>query len=130
MEERVARAQRVGCAVLLVDHAIATRAPMGHLLRGSGYRVYEASDADEALDLLNSRLEIHVLLTDARVPGSMDGLALAYWVRRTRPAMGVMVVADPDAVPSLVSEGVLCLIRPLRSSHLLALLPPPAPETP
>ena len=130
MELRVAQAQRAERAVLLIDGSIATRAPLGELLRAHGYQVFEAANADEALDLLNSRLEIEILVTDARVPGSMDGLALADWVRKTRPKMRVMVVADPDAVPSLASDGVACFIRPLPPSDLLALLPPPTVDMP
>ena len=130
MELRVAQAQRAECAVLLIDDAIATRAPLGELLRTHGYQVFEAASADEALDLLNSGLEIEVLVTDARVPGSMGGLALADWVRKTRPEMRVLVVADPGAAQDPVTEGVACFTRPLPCTELLAVLPPPALETP
>jgi len=126
MELRVAQAQRADCAVLLIDDSITTRAPLGELLRAHGYQVFEAANADEALDLLNSGLVIEVLVTDARVPGSMGGVALAEWVRKTRPEMRVLVVADPGAAPDLTSEGVACFTRPLPSDDLLALLPPPA----
>jgi len=130
MEVPVARAKRAECAVLLIDDSITTRAPLGELLRSHGYQVFEAANADDALNLLNSRFEIEVLVTDARVPGSMGGVALAHWVRKTRPAMRVLVVADPDAALDLPSEGVACLTRPLPSVDLLAILPPAMAEAP
>ena len=130
MELRIAQAQRAERAVLLIDDSITTRAPLGEFLRAHGYQVFEAANADEALDLLNSGLEIQVVVTDARVPGAMGGLALAEWVRKTRPEMRVLVLADPGAAPDLTSEGVACFTRPLPSTDLLAVLPPPTAETP
>jgi DNA-binding NtrC family response regulator len=130
MEAQVAQAVRSECAILLIDDSIATRAPLSELLRTRGYQVFEAADADEALDLLNSRLDLDVLVTDTRVAGSMDGLALAYWVRRTRPAMHVLVICDRDAAPPLAGEQMICFTRPLLSSTLLAVLPPVATRTP
>ena len=130
MEVPVARAKRAECAVLLIDDSITTRAPLGELLRSHGYQVLEAANADDALDLLNSRLQIQVLVTDARVPGSMGGVALAQWVRKTRPEMRVLVVADPDAALEWSGEGVACLTRPLPSTDLLAALPAAAAEAP
>ena len=130
MDVSAARTHRSECSILLIDHSIATRAPLGELLRTHGYRVFEASNADEAIDLLNSRLEIEVLVTDARVPGSMGGIALAEWVRKTRPRMGVLVVADPDLILQSIDEGVACFTRPLPANDLLAVLPPPKANSP
>lgn len=88
-------------AILLVDGRIETRATLAEALRAARCQVVEAATTDEALALLNSRLEIDSVVIQARVGGSMDGLALDDWVRKTRPLLRVVVVSgslDADAV--------------------------------
>ena len=46
-----------------------------------GLVVLSASDADEAIALLDTHPEIELLLTDITMPGSMDGVRLAHHVR-------------------------------------------------
>ncbi len=46
-------------------------------LEEAGYIVLEAGSADEALVMLEEGDDVHVLFTDIRMPGSMDGLRLA-----------------------------------------------------
>lgn len=111
MEVVTQRARDRARAILLVDGQIATRAPLAELLRSSSYQVFEAATSDEALALLNSRLEIDALVAHDEVSGSMDGIALADWVRRTRPALRVLVVSDMAD-----------------SRALLAMLPPAMPS--
>jgi CheY-like chemotaxis protein len=116
-------------AILIVDDAVATRAPLGALLRTRGYQVFEAANADEALALLNSRLEIQVVVTDVQMPGSsMDGVALARWLRKTRPGLRVLVLSGLDVRAQLAKDGVACFSKPLPSAALLAALPPPTVE--
>ena len=51
----------------------------------AGFEVLEAGDADEAIDILESRRDITVVSTDVQLPGSMDGLKLARAVRGRWP---------------------------------------------
>src|SRR3954466_3476297 len=55
------------------------------LLTEAGFEVLQASDADEALTLLEARPDIEVLFTDVNMPGSLDGLKLASWASESRP---------------------------------------------
>ncbi|GAB5426641.1 MAG: hypothetical protein Devi2KO_01000 [Devosia indica] len=68
------------------------------LLEG-GFKVFEAHDADEAIQLLRTRDDIHAVFTDIEMPGSMNGLELAAIVRKTWPKMVVLVTSgriNPD----------------------------------
>jgi CheY-like chemotaxis protein len=51
----------------------------------------EASDADEAIDILTSRFDIAVVFTDIQMPGSMDGLRLAAAVRDRWPPIKIIM---------------------------------------
>ena len=102
------RARDCARAILLVDGQIGTRAAVAEALRASDCQAFEAATADEALALLNSRLEIDAVIVHAQVSGSMDGPALADWVRKTRPSLRVIVVSDraaPDAILAILTPG-------------------------
>jgi CheY-like chemotaxis protein len=56
-------------------------------------------------------LGITVVFTDVQMPGSMDGWALARWVRRERP--GVKVIITSGVVRASEAAGDLCEDGPL-----------------
>ncbi len=62
-------------------------------LRDSGYAVIEACDADEGLAVLQSSVRIDMIVSDVRMPGSMDGIDLLREVRRTFPTMPVIITS-------------------------------------
>jgi CheY-like chemotaxis protein len=64
------------------------------MVEAAGYEALEASDADEALRILESRNDIRLILTDIDMPfGSLDGLKLAAAVRRRWPPVAIIVVS-------------------------------------
>ena len=76
-----------------VEDEALIRTVMAEGLRDEGFTVIEAADAAEALAVLASGLPVDILFTDVRMPGTMDGLALARVVTRTRPDIGVIVTS-------------------------------------
>ena len=64
-------------AILLVEDEPLVRLVLTDLLADAGYRVTEAGNADEAMTLLESRPDMRVIITDVRMPGTLDGFALA-----------------------------------------------------
>ena len=60
----------------------------------------QAASGDEALTVLESSVELDLVLTDIRMPGSLDGLALAERLREHWPDLPiVMVSGDLPPVP-------------------------------
>jgi len=84
--------------VLLVEDEPMIRAIGIDALEEAGYEVMEARDADEAVRILEQAGEVHVLFTDIRMPGSMDGLALAKLVHERWPAMKILITSG-DTFP-------------------------------
>ena len=62
-------------------------------MEDAGFAVLEASNADEALAILESRSDIRAVFTDIRMPGSMDGWELAGAIRRRWPPMHLIVAS-------------------------------------
>ena len=59
----------------------------------AGYEVVSAYDADEAIEILEHRRDIHLVFTDVDMPGSMDGLKLAATVRHRRPPVHIIITS-------------------------------------
>jgi len=82
--------------VLVVEDEAIIRMNIIHVAEDSGYDVLEAADADEAIQILQSRNDIRVVFTDVGMPGSMDGLRLARFIRDRWPPIQVVVSSGRD----------------------------------
>jgi CheY-like chemotaxis protein len=91
--------------VLVVEDEFFVRAAVADELRDAGYRVLEAMDSAEALELLAAHREVALLFTDIAMPGPMDGNALIRAARIEYPH--IVVVAASAYSPYSPVEGVL-----------------------
>lgn len=82
-----------GIAVLIVEDEALIRMDMATLLDDEGFEVYEAANADEAIEILHLHSGIRVMFTDIDMPGSMDGLRLAAAVRDRLPPVQIIVTS-------------------------------------
>lgn len=88
-----------GRAILLVEDDWNIRTLEAEILREVGCQVIEVGSADEALSCLE-RSSVALLVTDIRLPGSLDGIALACRVRQVLPQLKILMVgADADFLP-------------------------------
>lgn len=78
--------------VLLVDDNVKLRGLIAQTLESHGCRVSTAADANEAVRMLEGGLDVRLLLSDVRMPGPMDGVALAEWVSQRCPRVAVLLV--------------------------------------
>jgi len=62
-------------------------------LQDEGFLVLEARNSAEALNVLSRHSETSILMTDVRMPGFMDGLALVTQVRFDHPEICSIVVS-------------------------------------
>jgi two-component system, response regulator PdtaR len=109
--------------VLLVEDEFLVRQTLVDILREAEFWVVEAQDADEAFELLRSRVDVDGVLTDVNMPGSMDGFEFARLVRQGWPKLGILVVsghADPG--PSDLPSHAAFLRKPFRPAALIKAL--------
>jgi len=88
--------------VLVVEDEPIIRMNAVAMIEEAGYDVIEASNADDAILLLETRPEIRVVFSDIEMPGSMNGLNLIHAVRRRWPRV-VLILASGRISP-LVGE--------------------------
>jgi two-component sensor histidine kinase/ActR/RegA family two-component response regulator len=79
--------------VLVVEDEMMLRMRAVDIVEDAGFIPIEAVNADEALAILESRSDIDLLFTDIQMPGSMDGLKLAYAVHERWPSIKIILVS-------------------------------------
>jgi len=85
---------RVRPTVLVVEDEVLIRLLIASELRDLGIQVLEASNAEEALKILESALPVHVLFTDIRMPGRMDGIGLSRVARARYPHLKLILTSS------------------------------------
>jgi two-component system, response regulator PdtaR len=91
--------------VLVVEDEFLIRMEALDMIRGAGFDVLEAANADEAIAILEVRPDITLVFTDIQMPGSMDGLKLAAAIRGRWPPIKIIATSgrvklSDDDLPS------------------------------
>jgi len=81
-----------GETVLVVDDEPTVRMLVGDTLAELGYQTIEAADAASALTVLESDVEIDLLITDVGLPGGMNGKQMADAARARRGELKVLFI--------------------------------------
>jgi DNA-binding response OmpR family regulator len=82
---------RSGLVVLVVEDNDRIRNAEAEALSSCGYNVLTATDTNAALQLLTD-LQVDLLVTDIRLPGRLDGIALARSAKQRWPDIKVLLV--------------------------------------
>jgi CheY-like chemotaxis protein len=81
-------------SLLLVEPDVISRMVLADYLRGCGYIVHESVTAIEALEALGSELPIDIVLAEIHEIGTMNGFELAHAIRKTHPAIEVILTSS------------------------------------
>jgi CheY-like chemotaxis protein len=82
--------------VLVVEDEPLIRMNAVTTIENAGIGVLQAASADEAIAILEACPDVRVVFTDVQMPGSMDGLKLAHFVRDRWPP--IMIIATSGLV--------------------------------
>ncbi|EPE96439.1 response regulator [Rhizobium grahamii] len=84
---------QLSTTVLVVEDEPLLRLAIVADLEEEGFTVFEASGAAEAIGILEKHSDIRLLFTDIDMPGTMDGLLLAAFVRDRWPPIKIIVTS-------------------------------------
>jgi CheY-like chemotaxis protein len=116
--------------VLVVENEAIIRMETAAELADMGLRVLVACNADEAIALLDAHQDIQVLLTDLTMPGSMDGVRLAHYVRDRWPPITIMATSGrPTRGNDDLPSGARFFPKPYSPSTLRQAMAPLLKET-
>ncbi len=113
-------------SILVVDDRATDRMMVRTVLNNSDYRILEAKEGEEALQLINEQ-DINVVLLDIAMPG-MNGFEVCQRIRqieKMRLLPVIMLVPEEDAasmITGIHSGATDYLIKPFRPSELMARL--------
>jgi CheY-like chemotaxis protein len=80
--------------ILAVEDEEPVRRVVTEMLSWLGYDVIAAANGKEALRVLNAEGPVDLLVTDIRMPGGLDGFALAREAKRRQPDLKVLYATD------------------------------------
>jgi two-component system, response regulator PdtaR len=106
-------------AILVVEDEPLLRMVALDMVEEAGFAAYEAGNADEALDLLETRDNIGLLFTDINMPGSMDGLALGHLVRERWPWIRLAITSAQPRSAREMPAGAVFLAKPYRLQQIV-----------
>lgn len=105
--------------ILIVEDEAMIRMGATALVQDLGCDFFEASDADEAIAILERNPQITIVFTDVQMAGSMDGLELAAYARRRWPPLKFIIVSgDHIATAIEMPEGAHFIPKPYNATTI------------
>jgi two-component system cell cycle response regulator CpdR len=115
----------VTATVLLVEDETFVLMHVAAMLEDDGYEVLMATRGIEAMEALNrDGHRLNAVITDIRLPGTIDGWQIARTAREQRPDLPVLYMSG-DGARDWLSHGVpesLMLTKPFTTSQLTGAL--------
>jgi len=90
--------------ILVVEDEVLIRHDISEHLRSQGFNVVEANSATEAIKVLQDSIEISVVFTDVRMPGTANGIDLARYVKKHYPEIPVLITSGHIASGELPQD--------------------------
>lgn len=108
-------------AVLVVEDEALIRFHIVDELTEHGFQVFEASNADQAIAILEAEPSITLMFTDVDMPGSMDGLRLSAAVRDRWPPVKIVVTSGKRIVEITdLPDGGVFFAKPYAHEEVIA----------
>ena len=109
--------------ILVVEDEPLIRLGLVSVIEEAGFVVLEAPNADAAIRLLEADSTIRMVVTDVDMPGSMDGIKLARYVRNKWPPIKLVVISGKVGVkPGELPEGARFMGKPYQETALVRML--------
>lgn len=105
--------------ILVVEDELLIRLALSEGLRDAGYQVIEACNGDEAIEVLGS-VQPDLVISDVRMPGPLDGIALLAFVRRRSSTLPVIIVSGHLRPSAALADGATqFLAKPYEMDEML-----------
>ena len=97
--------------VLVVEDEPLLRMAAVDLVEQAGFEVVEATDATNAVSILETRPDIRIVFTDIDMPRGMDGMKLAALVRDRWPPIEIIIVSGHLEKADVELPAPQCVLR-------------------
>jgi len=116
---------RPAASILVIEDEPSVSAFVKAALERRGYTVVEASSGSDGLAKLQSA-NFSGVITDIRMPGSINGADVHDWIRKNRPELSNRIIlisgdtANSETQSLLASSPTPCLEKPFRVQKLIS----------
>ena len=86
--------------ILVLEDEADVRQTVCEQLHQLGYLTLEAETGEQALDMLASSAEIHMLISDLMLPGGLSGAEVIHHARQHWPALPLLLISGQDLRPA------------------------------
>jgi CheY-like chemotaxis protein len=113
--------------ILLIEDEPSVTAFLRAALERRGYSVEDAASGEEGLEKLGGR-EYSGVISDIRMPGSVNGAEVHAWIQQNRPELCTRIIlisgdtANSDTQMLLKQSGTPCIEKPFRVQQLLTVV--------
>lgn len=108
--------------VMVIEPEVLVRMSIADFLRECGYKVIEGVMAEDVETVLHSNVPLNVVFAEVKLPGKIDGFALARTLRQTHPHIDVIltsgIAAAAEKSKDLCEDGPMK--KPYRAEDVLA----------
>lgn len=104
--------------LLLVEDQDAVRNVLAAGLQSLGYTVSQAASADDAIRLIESVGPPQILLSDVRMPGSMNGVELRSWVLSRYSNVHVVLMSGFRELDAEQDQHIVFVQKPVKLKEL------------
>jgi DNA-binding response OmpR family regulator len=110
--------------ILVVEDEVLIRIALSDYLQECGFKVLEAGNAEDAIEILeSSSIQIDLIFSDVVMPGKLDGFGLARWLRTNRPGLPILLTsgdAGKAETARKLCENEPFLAKPYDLKHVVA----------
>jgi CheY-like chemotaxis protein len=107
--------------VLVVEDEALLRMNTVDVVEEAGFEVIEAANAKQAMQALEDRSDIQIILSDIDMPPGMDGMELVALVRDRWPPIEIILVSGQIASADVrLPQRGMFFSKPYRSQELVA----------
>ena len=100
-------------AVLVVEDEPLIRLAAVDLVDAAGFEALDAANADQAIRILEQRSDIRLIFSDVDMPGTMDGLKLAHYVRGRWPPIHIIIASGQSIIEqAAMPSGAVFFAKP------------------
>lgn len=103
-------------SILIAEDELLVRLCVAQELRNAGCFVYEAQEAIDAIEVLESK-PVDLLITDIRMPGTIDGIELARRTRAQHPEIRILLLSGNVTRETERYDGIFT--KPVRMCDLI-----------
>ena len=108
-----------GVVLVVEDHPLVRMAVLEVMIE-AGFEALDASSASGAIRTLEARPDIRLVFTDAEMPGTMDGIELAHYIRNRWPPVKLIVVSGKVVIdPQELPPGARFFPKPYRETSIV-----------